>query len=286
MKVEKIALKYIEQNENSRVIYKDADLHELMASMKENGLLQPVGVMKTKGGKYDAVFGNRRIMAAKKLGWGEIPAHVLDLDSETDRDLMNLVENFKRQNTTLSEDARMFEVLMARGLSKNELATRLGVTVQRIETALGVLRDLPEEYHRKIANTASGASRKGVITPTVAHQVLSLRKSHNLPRKQVRQLLKFASEGASSQQLSQVAPLLSGGSTLAQALKRAEDTRYVNLEFYVRAKESEKFEKRTGKSIREYFIEWLMKNPELTVEPRRIVHYDKRRAETIRSRAG
>src|SRR3990167_3768361 len=121
MKVVEVELKKIDQNENSRVVYKENDITELMQSIKKEGLLQPIGVRKTDDG-YEAVWGNRRILAAKKLGWVTIPANVVDnADSENDRDFINLAENIKRQNTSVSEEGRLYLAMMDRGLKKEEI---------------------------------------------------------------------------------------------------------------------------------------------------------------------
>src|ERR1043165_7563349 len=106
MKIINIAIDKIHQNENSRAILDHNDLSDLMLSLKKNGLLQPVGVMKTNLG-YEAVFGNRRILAARKLGWAEVPAVVLDIDSDIDRDILNLLENQQRVAVTLKEEGRL-----------------------------------------------------------------------------------------------------------------------------------------------------------------------------------
>ncbi len=131
MNIKTIDLDLIDQNENSRVVYKRGDLAELMLSMKEAGLLQPVGVKKT-GDRYEAVFGNRRIMAAKKLGWTEIQAHIVDAKTDNDRDILNLIENIKRKNTTLAEDGRVFSNLLHRGLTIKEICARVGITTVAI----------------------------------------------------------------------------------------------------------------------------------------------------------
>jgi ParB/RepB/Spo0J family partition protein len=67
MEYKEIELQKIFQKENSRSQYRNEDLQELMASMSQDGLLHPIGVAKN-GDKFEVLFGNRRYMAAKKLG--------------------------------------------------------------------------------------------------------------------------------------------------------------------------------------------------------------------------
>jgi ParB/RepB/Spo0J family partition protein len=266
---EKVSLDQIEQNENSRVIYKEQDLSELMGSMKQDGLLQPVGLRKLGAKRYEAVFGNRRIMAAKKLGWAFIDAMVMDVENENDRDILNLLENIKRQNTSLAEDGRMFRTLMDRGLTVKELSARLGITQVRIETALDVVSTVPKEFHNAIVNKITpGQKASGKISATVAHQVLSMRRSFNLNRRQTRKLLDVARDGMSVQKISQVAPFLKTGTTIERAIQNVEKLRYVQLEFFIDRATADKIEKKGDQSINEYLIGVLRKHSGIEVRSR------------------
>ena len=160
-----VPLELIDQNENSRVVYKVEDLSELMQSMNQSGLFQPVGLRADKEGRYDAVFGNRRIIAARKLGWYSIRATIVQADTENDRDILNLTENFKRRNTSIAEDGRMFKILLSRGLQPSELASRLGITKERINAALSILESVDEDLQKKIVRNAGHHNRakKGMI---------------------------------------------------------------------------------------------------------------------------
>lgn len=72
------------------------DIQGLADSLRDNGLLQPIGVT----GKSELVFGHRRLEAAKLLGWNEIPCVVVDLDSIVTGEY---AENEIRKDFTLSE---------------------------------------------------------------------------------------------------------------------------------------------------------------------------------------
>jgi ParB/RepB/Spo0J family partition protein len=266
MKIIKVDLKDIEQNENSRVVYKEADLSELMHSLKLNGLLQPVGVAKLPSGKYEAVFGNRRILAAKKLGWADIDAHVVSAETENDRDILNLIENLKRQNTTVSEDGRIFQALLDRGLTKEEVAVRLGISVQRVELALEVFNTVPKEFHKSIINRVSGVKPKGKISATSAHAILNMRKTYRLNRRQTRALMQFASEDDTSvNHLQHVAPLLKEGFSVGDAIKSVSKMVRVVMYVYIDEKKIQKLEKQHKTSITSILWEQLEKNSELGV---------------------
>ena len=57
----------------------DADLVELANSLREHGLVQPI-VVRAKGERYELIAGQRRLAAARRLGWGKVLVRVLDVD--------------------------------------------------------------------------------------------------------------------------------------------------------------------------------------------------------------
>lgn len=252
MKTVMIALDKIEQNENSRVVYKEQDLAELMASMRKDGLLQPIGVRKLPSGKYDAVFGNRRILAAKKLGWNEISANVLDLETDIDRDIINLVENFKRQNTSVSEEGRMFSSLKDRGLSETEIAARLDVPVTRVRFAMDVIRHVPDDIQKKIKYSPKRKLNKDVLAATTAIAAMNVRRSSHLNRDQFRTLLEYATKKAPTpEQLNKVAPLVKMGVNIEDAIEQVASLKRVTFNCYIPEENVKKLEKRFQKSIQD-----------------------------------
>lgn len=263
--VKNIPLKQIEQNENSRVVYKQVELGELMQSMKANGLLQAVGVKKLGPNRYEAVWGNRRIVAAKKLGWHDIPARIIEADTDIDRDILGMIENLKRQNTSLDEDGRMFQSLVDRGLSPQEIAARLSIKVERIEFALNSFQNIPAEYRKKIRHESGpSANRAGVISPKSAKRILDLRRRYNLPKKAVTQLLDFAAqEDVTSSQIDQVAPLLKAGTPLRLALSKAGALHRVNIFVFIDKQNIEKLEKKYAKPITDILWDQIEKNKEI-----------------------
>lgn len=268
MKIKNVKLSQIEQNENSRVVYKESDLSELMQAIKKNGLLQPVGVRELPNGKYDAVYGNRRILACKKLGWEDIPAVIVDATEDKERDVLNLIENLKRQNTTVAEDGRMFSVLIGHGLNEKEIAARLDISPTRVQTALEVFNTVPKEFHKHIVNRISGTTRpKNVIPATTAHQILSIKKTHSLNREQVRSLMSYAQEEDTTiQNIAQVAPLLREGMSLKDAIKASSGLAFVNLGIFMPMKVKARLEKKYKASIQELFIRALETHPEFEIQ--------------------
>lgn len=268
MEVKKIALDQIEQNENSRVVYKKTDLYELMGSLKRDGLLQPVGVRSLGGGKYEAIFGNRRIQAAIKLGWAEIDAHVMDeVSGDNDLEILSLIENLKRVNTSVGEDGRMFLLLKDRGMSIHEIATRLDISVIRVETAIEVCDHVDADIRPHIVNRVSGIKKPNTISATAANTILNLRKMHSLNREQTRTLLKYAQKDDTTiAHVQKVAPLMGLGHTIESAIERSESLDRICINVFVPKKKRAKLEKKYGKTIGRILSGFLIQQREFGLE--------------------
>jgi ParB family transcriptional regulator, chromosome partitioning protein len=105
--------------------FSEGSLGELAASVKSNGLIQPI-VVRRVGDAYQLVAGERRLRAAKLAGLTTIPAIVRDVDSFTQAQLA-LVENIHREDLNPMERAAAYRSLIEQlGLTHGELATRLG----------------------------------------------------------------------------------------------------------------------------------------------------------------
>ena len=262
MDVKPIKLSLIDQNENSRTVYKSVDLAELMASMRQNGLLEPIGVMPIpKSSRFEVVYGNRRLISAAKLGWNEIPAVILDLDNSIDRDILGLVENMKRKNTSVQEDGRIFQSLKDRGLSKEEIAARLDISIHRVTLALEVLRVVPQEYRTKITNigeTKQKTPLKGQIAASVASTILNLRRKSRLNRKQTRSVFKYAAENQPSvNEIYKIGPLLKEGFSVDQAISKVKNLDKIVLTLFMPMSTRIKLEKKYKKTIHKQMYEAL-----------------------------
>jgi ParB/RepB/Spo0J family partition protein len=267
MKVENIPLKLLEQNENSRVIYKTTNIDELMRSMRKDGQLQPIGVRKIAGGKYDVVFGNRRILAAQKLGWDTIAANILEgIEKDQERDLLNLIENLKRQNTTVAEDGRMYCVLRDYGLSVPEISARLDVPLERVQTSIDVWTNLPKEYHTVIVNRTSGKKIPGKISATAAAMIMNTRRKNKLTQPQTRKLLDFAKkEETTTAQVNKLGSLMAQGLTLNQAVKTSTGLTRITLTVFIPEHIVRRLEKKYPASINKQLTAQLLKNKEFQI---------------------
>lgn len=102
----------------------DENLEDLVESIRKYGVLQPILVRKMNGG-FELVAGDRRLRAAKKAGYADVPVIVRDLDDETTL-ILQATENLQRQGLNEGEKKRIV----------TELATRCKFSVQQIVDCL------------------------------------------------------------------------------------------------------------------------------------------------------
>jgi ParB family chromosome partitioning protein len=119
------------------------DLSELMASIAEKGVIEPI-VVRVKGGRYQIIAGERRYQAAVQVGLKELPVVVRDVDDAEVIELA-LVENLQRKDLTAFEEADALHALASRGgLTHEDLAKRLGKSRTAITESLA-LHKMPAE---------------------------------------------------------------------------------------------------------------------------------------------
>lgn len=97
----------------------------LVESVKQHGVLQPIGVVQT-GNAYRIVFGSRRLDAARKAGVTEIPAVAFADLAATDQRVLALVENIQRLGNSPLEQGKLFLELVELGVSQQEIGRRIG----------------------------------------------------------------------------------------------------------------------------------------------------------------
>lgn len=113
-------------------------LSELAASLKTNGLIQPIIVRAVADG-YELIAGERRLRAAQLAGFSSIPAIVREVDAWTQAQ-MALVENIQREDLNPLDRAESYRSLMEQlGLTQVELAGRLGEDRSSIANHLRIL---------------------------------------------------------------------------------------------------------------------------------------------------
>ena len=150
-----------------RVEFDRDALDELIASIREVGVLQPVVVrpLPDEPGQYELIMGERRLRATKELGLDSIPAVIKDT---ADEDMLRdaLLENLHRSQLNPLEEASAYQQLLADfGITQEELAGRIGRSRPQITNTIRLLK-LPAAVQSRVA--------AGVLSAGHARAILSL----------------------------------------------------------------------------------------------------------------
>ncbi|NUQ64611.1 MAG: ParB/RepB/Spo0J family partition protein [Pirellulales bacterium] len=144
--------------------FDETELEELAGSMRNHGLLQPVVVRRIEG-RYQLVAGERRLRAATRAGWTEVPVQVVEADDRQMAELA-IVENVQRKDLNALEKAASFHrYLQQYGCTQEELAGRLNLDRSTIANLIRLL-ELPD--------TVQDSLRRGKLTQGHARALLPL----------------------------------------------------------------------------------------------------------------
>ncbi len=150
-------------------------LQELAASIGQVGVLQPLTVRKN-GDSYTVVSGNRRLMAARMAGLGEVPCLILNVDP-VDAELISLTENLQREDLRYFQEAEYLQqYLIHSGLTQAQAARRLGRSQSAVANKLRLLQHSPrvrqalteaglsERHARELLRIPGEESRLAIIS--------------------------------------------------------------------------------------------------------------------------
>jgi ParB family chromosome partitioning protein len=146
-----------------RSIVNDTDLVELANSLREHGLVQPI-VVRAHGDRYQLIAGQRRLFAARRLGWGKVPVRVLEVDDRQMSEIA-IVENLQRRDLDPLEKAASFKhYLAAWGGTQDELAKRLSIDRSTVANLIRLL-DLPEAVQKRLRSGAISMGHARALLP-------------------------------------------------------------------------------------------------------------------------
>ncbi|MEG0029489.1 MAG: ParB/RepB/Spo0J family partition protein, partial [Aurantimicrobium sp.] len=134
-----------------RKVFNPEDLAELVHSIREIGILQPIVVRSIPGSEnYELIMGERRLRASKEVGLEQIPVIIRDT---ADEDMLRdaLLENLHRSQLNPLEEASAYQQLMADfGITQEQLAERIGRSRPQISNTIRLLR-LPPLVQKRVA---------------------------------------------------------------------------------------------------------------------------------------
>lgn len=136
------------------------DLSELMASVAEKGIIEPL-IVRQRGGRYQIIAGERRYHAAVQVGLSEVPVIVREVDDVEVMELA-LVENLQRKDLTAFEEAEALQQLAQKcSYTHEDMARKLGKSRTSITESLS-LNSMPDEV-RNLCRLADVTSKSTLL---------------------------------------------------------------------------------------------------------------------------
>jgi ParB family transcriptional regulator, chromosome partitioning protein len=224
--------------------FAEAELTELSASIREQGILQPLLVRKHESG-FELVAGERRLRAARRAGLTRVPVVV---KAVTDDQLleMSLVENIQRESLNPIEEAEAYHRLITQlALTQDQAATRVGKSRSAVANFLR-LRQLPDQVKESIAEgkLSMGHARALLGTENAAQQLaawrtviaktLSVRQTEELVRrlKAVKKAPRVSLKGSETAYLTSLSEELSRSLGTKVSIRRSGRQGRLEIEFY------------------------------------------------------
>ncbi|PJA98612.1 MAG: DNA-binding protein [Ignavibacteriales bacterium CG_4_9_14_3_um_filter_30_11] len=176
-----------------RTSFNPEALEELKKSILQNGLIQPITVRRLNG-NYQLISGERRLKACLGVGYKEIPAYIIKVESDEAMLALALIENIQRESLNAIETAKAYKRLMDEcHLSQDQIADTVGKNRTTIANSIRLLK-LPEVIQNSIIKDeiSAGHARAIINLPTEKLQLLALKKILNegLSVRKVEQLAK------------------------------------------------------------------------------------------------
>jgi ParB family chromosome partitioning protein len=176
-----------------RKAFGDAQLQELVGSIQEKGILQPL-MVRRKGSGYELIAGERRWRAAQKAGIKEVPIIIKDVP-ESELLELSLVENIQRENLNPVEEAEAFKRLMDQfHLTQEEISKQVGKDRTTITNAIRLLK-LPQDIRQSLVDgsismgharaflSLDGPEKQRMALKKVLAGSLSVRQTENLVKR-------------------------------------------------------------------------------------------------------
>ena len=175
-----------------RRTFDDESIAQLAASIRDQGILQPLLVVPSAGGRYRIIAGERRYRAARVAELDTLPCIVKDIDVIRQMEIA-LIENLQREDLNPMEAAKGIQALMKQcGYTQEKVSARLGKSRPAVANLLRLLT-LPEEVTEMV--------RLGLISAGHARVLAGVTGAEE----QIRLAHKVADEGLSVRQLEQIA---------------------------------------------------------------------------------
>ncbi len=173
--------------------FEEEPLEELAASIRENGILQPLVVVPS-GSNFELIAGERRLRAAIRAGLDKVPVVVREPAPDSEMLELALVENLQREDLATLERARAYERLLeTHGLTQEDVARKVGKSRVAVANTLrllalpqpvldGIDQGLLTEGHARALLALPTATRQIEAMQAVVRKSLSVRDTEQLVR--------------------------------------------------------------------------------------------------------
>ena len=149
-----IPINKIKANPNQpRKDFNDSKMEELVSSIREKGILQPIAVRELKDGNYEIIAGERRYRASKSVGLKSIPAYILTVKDESEIMEYAWIGNIQRDDLNPIEESEAYASLKNKyNLSQKEISKKVGKSRSLIANSLRLLK-LPSSIKEDIKDS-------------------------------------------------------------------------------------------------------------------------------------
>ena len=138
-----------------RKYFNEESLNELVESIKEKGILQPIAIKALDNDTFELIAGERRFRAAKILKLKTIPAYIVKVESESEKLELALVENIQRSDLNVIEEAEAYYVLKEKyNLTHGQIAKKVGKGRVEITRTIELIR-LPENIKQSMIENSN-----------------------------------------------------------------------------------------------------------------------------------
>lgn len=186
-----------------RTSFDEESLEELVVSVKELGIIQPLTVRKIEDNRYQLITGERRLRAAKRAGLRKVPAYVREAEDDNMLELA-LVENIQREDLDAIEVAISYQRLIDEvNLTQESLADRVGKKRATVTNYLRLLKlpaDIQLAIREKKLSMGQARALLGVDDEEIRMKAFKRTLDQDLSVRQVEALVKKLREQPAGQQ--------------------------------------------------------------------------------------
>ena len=137
--------KIIPNKNQPRQIFVEDGMNELIDSIKENGILQPLTVRLLEDGIYELIAGERRLRAAKSIKLKTVPVYIINVEDDGQMLKLALIENIQRQDLSSMEEAEAYALLRGKyDLTESQIAEKVGKNRSTIANKLRLIKLPPD----------------------------------------------------------------------------------------------------------------------------------------------